>query len=75
MNMSVRFKNIFFWLGLIGVIFSAANIDIQAMTSWGLLIDALTSIVMNPFMLLSVIAAIVGVFVDPSTPGFKDGTE
>lgn len=75
MNISVRFKNIFFWLGLIGVIFSAANIDIQAMTSWGLLIDALTSIVMNPFILLSVIAAVVGVFVDPSTPGFKDRVE
>ena len=75
MNISVRFKNIFFWLGLIGVIFSAAKIDIQTMTSWGLLIDALTSIVMNPFMLLSVIAAIVGIFVDPSTPGFKDKTE
>ena len=75
MNMSVRFKNIFFWLGLIGVIFSAANIDIQAMTSWGLLIDALTSIVMNPFMLLSVVAAVVGVFVDTSTPGFKDRVE
>ena len=75
MNISVRFKNIFFWLGLVGVIFSAANIDIQAMTSWGLLIDALTSIVMNPFMLLSVVAAVVGVFVDPSTPGFKDRIE
>lgn len=75
MNISVRFKNIFFWLGLIGVIFSAANIDIQAMTSWGLLIDALTSIVMNPFMLLSVVAAVVGVFVDTSTPGFKDRVE
>ena len=75
MNISVRFKNIFFWLGLVGVIFSAANIDIQAMTSWGLLIDALTSIVMNPFMLLSVVAAVVGVFVDTSTPGFKDRVE
>ena len=75
MNVSARFKNIFFWFGIIGVVFSAANIDIQSMTSWGLLIDALKSIIMNPFILLSVIAAVVGVFVDTSTPGFKDKTE
>lgn len=75
MNISNRCKNIFFWLGIIGTIFSAAKIDIQTMTSWSLLIDALKNIIMNPIMLLSVIAAIVGVFVDPSTPGFKDKTE
>ena len=75
MNMSVRFKNIFFWLGLIGTIFSAAKIDIQTMTSWSLLIDALKNIIMNPIMLLSVVAAVIGVFVDTSTPGFKDKTE
>ena len=75
MNMSVRFKNIFFWLGIIGTIFSAAKIDIQTMTSWSLLIDALKNIIMNPIMLLSVVAAVVGVFVDTSTPGFKDRVE
>lgn len=75
MNIKLRVKNIYFWLGVIGVIFSAAGIDIQTMTSWGLLLDAFKNILMNPVLLASVIAAIVGVFVDTSSPGLKDRVE
>lgn len=75
MNIKLRVKNIYFWLGVIGVIFSAAGIDIQTMTSWGLLLDAFKNILMNPVLLASVIAAIVGVFVDTSSPGLKDRAE
>lgn len=75
MNIKLRVKNIYFWLGVIGVIFSAAGIDIQTMTSWELLLDAFKNILMNPVLLASVIAAIVGVFVDTSSPGLKDRVE
>ena len=75
MNIKLRVKNIYFWLGVIGVIFSAAGIDIQTMTSWGLLLDAFKNILMNPVLLASVIAAIVGVFVDTRSPGLKDRVE
>ena len=47
MNIKLRVKNIYFWLGGIGVIFSAAGIDIQTMTSWGLLLDAFKNILVS----------------------------
>ena len=74
MNLQDRFKNPYFWLGLIGVIFSAAGISLESLTNWGLLWQGILSILGNPFLLLSVIAAILGVFVEPTTRGLKDGT-
>lgn len=70
--MKNRFKNIYFWLGLIGVIFSAAGVNIEILTSWPILFDSLIGIISNPFLFMSVIAAITGVFVDTSTPGLYD---
>ena len=73
LSLKNRYKNIFFWLGIGGVIFSAAGVDFQTMTTWGLLYEAMKNIAMNPVTLVSVIAAITGVIVDTSTPGFNDG--
>ena len=70
--MKNRLKNPYFWLGLGGVIFSAAGIDFKTLTSWSLLVDALLSILANPVAVVAVIAAIIGVFVDTSTKGLKD---
>ncbi len=72
MDIKFRVKNIYFWLGLIGVVFSAAGLDFNTMTNWQLLMEGLISIISNPVAIVSVIAAIVGVCVDTSTPGFKD---
>lgn len=68
-----RFQNVYFWLGLIGVIFSAAGVSLESLTSWNILFDNVMGILGNPFLLMSVIAAIVGVVVDPTTKGIKDG--
>lgn len=70
--MKSRIKNPYFWLGLGGVIFSSAGVDFNTLTSWNLLGDALLSILANPVALVAVVAAIIGVFVDPSTKGLKD---
>lgn len=70
--MKNRIKNIYFWLGLVGIIFSAAGVDFNALTSWRLLLDSILSILNNPVAIMAVALAIVGVFVDPSTPGIKD---
>lgn len=72
MNIQDRFKNPFFWLGLVGIIFSAAGINVETLTNWRLLWEGVLSILGNPFLLASVIAAVLGVFVDPSTKGLKD---
>ncbi|OXX84163.1 holin [Paraclostridium benzoelyticum] len=70
--MKSRIKNPYFWLGLGGVIFSSAGVDFNTLTSWNLLGDALLSILANPVALVAVVAAIIGVFVDPSTKGLRD---
>lgn len=70
--MNNRYKNVYFWIGIIGVIFSAAGVNIEMLTSWPILFESILGILGNPFLLMSVIAAIVGISVDPSTPGFKD---
>lgn len=73
MNIQERFKNPYFVIGLIGVVFSAAGIDFESLTNWSILWHNILNILGNPFLLASVIVAMIGVFVDPSTEGFKDG--
>ena len=67
-----RFKNPYFWIGLFGVIFTAMGIDINTLNSWNVLFTEITHLFGNPAMLISVIMAVVGVFVDPTSKGFKD---
>lgn len=70
--MNNRFKNPYFWIGLIGIMFSAAGIDLKTLTSWDILLTNIINILNNPFLLISVIMAITGVFIDPTTEGAKD---
>lgn len=72
METNNRFQNVYFWLGLVGVIFAAAGIDFNSLTNWSLLFDAFMNILSNPVAICSVIAAVVGVCVDPTTEGLKD---
>jgi phi LC3 family holin len=71
--MKQKIKNIYFWIGLIGVIFGSAGIDFETLTSWKLLFEAILSILGNPVALVWAILGTIGVFVDNGTPGFKDG--
>lgn len=69
-----RFKNVWFWTGLIGVILAAAGIDATTLTSWNALFNSIMGILRNPYMLGSVALAAIGVFVNPNTPGLKDNS-
>ncbi|CUO92164.1 Small integral membrane protein [Clostridium baratii] len=71
-NIKNRLRNPYFWLGIGGVIFSAAGVDFNTLTSWSLLGQAFLDILANPVAVVAVAAAVVGVFVDPSTKGLKD---
>lgn len=71
-NLKNRLKNPYFWLGLGGVVFSAAGVDFNTLTSWSLLGQAFLNILANPVAVVAVAAAIIGVVVDPSTKGLKD---
>lgn len=71
-NLKNRLKNPYFWLGLGGVVFSAAGVDFNTLTSWSLLGQAFLNILANPVAVVAVAAAIIGVVVDPSSKGLKD---
>lgn len=67
-----RFKNIWFWLGILGVMGATLGIDATTLTTWGALRDTIMNVLSNPYALGSSILAVIGVFVNPNTPGLKD---
>lgn len=71
-NIPVRFKNPWFWVGLGGVILSAMGVSPEMFTSWGAVWDAICSLAANPFQIGCVVLAVLGVFVDPTTSGISD---
>ena len=69
-----KLKNPMFWLSIVGLLFASAGIEVNTLTSWQLLGQALLSIVENPFTLVCVIVAVLGIFNDNGTKGF-DGLD
>lgn len=67
--MRCKFKNPYFWLSTIAVIFSADGIDINTLTSWNLLFNAILSILNNPVLIIAVVVALLGIWNDNGTPG------
>lgn len=74
-NIPVRLKNPWFWIGLVGVIFTAMGISPEMLTSWDILGQHLLDTISNPFMLGSVALAVLGVFLDPTTDGVGDSNQ
>ena len=66
---NAKFKNPYFWLSMFGLIFAAAGIDFNTLTSWQLLGEALLSILANPVSIVAIITAMLGVWNDNSTKG------
>ena len=75
MNIKVRLKNPWFWIGLIGVILTAMGISAESLTSWNAVYEAFMALINNPFMLGSVFVAVLGIFVDPTTAGIMDSEQ
>lgn len=67
--MNNKFKNPYFWLSVFALIFSAAGIDFQQLTSWELLYRALLDILLNPVSIIAIITAFLGIWNDNSTKG------
>lgn len=61
LNLKEQLKNSYFWLGIIGTLFAAANIDFNTLTNWKLLLDAIKSIFANPVALVSVLMCFIGI--------------
>ena len=71
--MNNRYKNPWFWIGLLGVILTVMGVNPEMFTSWAVVWQTLKELVSNPFMLGSVAMAVLGVFVEPTTKGLRDG--
>ena len=68
-----RVRNPYFWIGIIGVVLTAMGVNAETFTTWEAVADALLALIRNPYLLGSVAIAVLGVFVDPSSRGLKDG--
>lgn len=73
-NWKVRVKNPYFWVGFVGIILTAMGVSPEMFTSWSAVGNQLLEFVSNPFMIGSVIVAVIGVIVDPTTTGLSDST-
>ena len=71
-NWKIRIKNPYFWMGLGGAIVAASGISPESITSWSMIGDVSLDFVKNPFAVISVIIAIIGVVLDPTTTGLLD---
>lgn len=74
-NWKIRIKNPYFWVGILGVILAAMGVDAEMFTSWSVVIEQAKALISNPYMIGSVILAVLGVFLDPTTAGVKDSTQ
>ena len=74
-NLPVRFKNFWFWVGIIGVVLAAMGVSPEMLTSWGDVADAFIALVKNPYMIASVVMAVAGVLTDPTTKGLGDSAQ
>ena len=67
--MNEKLKNPYFWLSVFALIFTAAGIDFQTLTSWQLLAQALIDILLNPVAIVAIVTAFLGIWNDNSTKG------
>ena len=74
-NWKVRIKNPYFWIGLLGVILAAMGVNAEMFTSWQAVIDQAKAFISNPYMIGSVILAVLGQILDPTTAGLRDSIQ
>ena len=75
MNIPVRMKNPWFWVGLLGVFFTAIGVSPETLTSWAALKTALIDLIGNPYLLASAALALLCQFIDPTTAGISDSKQ
>lgn len=71
-NWKVRFKNPWFWIGLIALFLCVIGVNKSTITSWAILWDRLKEFVSNPYLIISAFIAVIGYIQDPTTAGIGD---
>lgn len=71
-NIPVRMKNPWFWVGVASVAITAIGVDPQTFTSWSAVWDGIKGVLSNPVQLCTMCLAVLSVFIDPTTAGLLD---
>lgn len=71
-NIPVRLRNPWFWVGVISIAIASIGLDPTTMTTWGAVVDAALAVLHNPVQLVTVVLAVLAVFIDPTTAGLSD---
>lgn len=71
-NIPVRFKNPWFWVGVVSVAITAIGVDPQTFTSWAAVWEGIKGVLSNPVQLVTMALAVLAVFIDPTTSGISD---
>ncbi len=74
LNLSVRVKNPWFWVGVAATALTAIGVDPQTFTSWSAVCEGVLTLLGNPVQLVTLVLAVLGVFIDPTTAGIADST-
>lgn len=72
MNIKVRVKNPWFWVGVVSVAITAIGVDPQTFTSWAAVWEGIKAVLSNPVQLVTMCLAVLSVFIDPTTVGVTD---
>lgn len=75
MNIPVRMRNPWFWVGIVGLFMTAIGVSPETLTSWAALRQALADFIGNPFLIGSAAVALLGQFIDPTTAGVGDSAQ
>lgn len=71
-NIPVRMKNPWFWVGIVSVAITAIGVDPMTFTSWAAVFEGIKAVAQNPVQLVTMILAVLSVFIDPTTAGVTD---
>ena len=71
-NIPVRLKNPWFWVGVISIAIASIGLDPTTMTTWGAVWAAALAELHNPVQLVTVVLAVLAVFIDATTAGLSD---
>ena len=71
-NIPVRMKNPWFWVGVASVAITAIGVDPQTFTRGSAVWNGAVSVRSNPVQLCTMCLAVLSVFIDPTTAGITD---
>lgn len=71
-NIPVRLKNPWFWVGVVSIIITALGVDPQQFVSWESLGGYIVDVLKNPVQLVTVVLAVI---IDPTTAGISDSAQ